>query len=246
MNRRVVVSGGGTGIGRAIAASFARAGDHVTIVGRRADVLEKVAAEHDTGHNAGHGTVTAVAADLTVPADVERVAAGLDSVDVVVNNAGGAAYDGPLSTLEDRAAEWRAELDANVITAALLTTALLPKLTRPGGRIILMSSVAAVRGGGVYGAAKAALHGWAYALATRLGPDGITVNVVAPGYVADTEFFGDRMSPEFHESRVRQTLVGRAGVPDDIAAAVDYLASPAAGYVTGQIIHVNGGSALGR
>lgn len=238
MTRRIVVSGGGTGIGRAIAASFARAGDQVTIVGRRADVLEKVAAEYET--------VTAVAADLTVPADVERVAAALDSVDVVVNNAGGAVYDGPLSTLEDHAAAWRAELDANVLTAALLTTALLPKLTRPGGRVILMSSVAAVRGGGVYGAAKAALHGWAYSLATRLGPEGITVNVVAPGYVAETEFFGDRMSPEFHESRVRQTLVGRGGVPDDIAATVDYLASPAAGYVTGQIIHVNGGSVLGR
>jgi 3-oxoacyl-[acyl-carrier protein] reductase len=238
MSRRIVVSGGGTGIGRAIAVSFARAGDRVTIVGRRADVLEKVAAEYDG--------VTAVAADLTVPADVERVAATLDGVDVVVNNAGGAVYDGPLSTLEDRAAEWRAELDANVLTAALLTTALLPKLTRPGGRVILMSSVAAVRGGGVYGAAKAALHGWAYSLATRLGPEGITVNVVAPGYVAETEFFGDRMSPEFHESRVRQTLVGRGGVPDDIAATVDYLASPAAGYITGQIIHVNGGSVLGR
>jgi 3-oxoacyl-[acyl-carrier protein] reductase len=238
MSRRIVVSGGGTGIGRAIAESFARAGDGVTIVGRRADVLEQVAREH--------ANVTAVPADLTVPADVERLAAGLDGVDVVVNNAGGAVYDGPLSTLEDHAAEWRAELDANVLTAALLTTALLPKLTRPGGRIILMSSVAAVRGGGVYGAAKAALHGWAYALANRLGPDGVTVNVVAPGYVADTEFFGDRMSPAFHESRVRQTLVGRGGVPDDIAATVDYLASPAAGYVTGQIIHVNGGSALGR
>jgi 3-oxoacyl-[acyl-carrier protein] reductase len=106
--------------------------------------------------------------------------------------------------------------------------------------------VAAVRGGGIYGAAKAALHGWAYALAAKLGPDGVTVNVVAPGYVADTEFFGDRMSPEFHESRVRQTLVGRAGAPDDIAATVSYLASESAGYVTGQIIHVNGGSALGR
>ncbi|GIJ67743.1 3-oxoacyl-ACP reductase [Virgisporangium ochraceum] len=232
------MSGGGTGIGRAIAVAFARAGEDVTIVGRRADVLAKVAAEFDT--------VTAVAADLSVPADVERVAATLDSVDVVVNNAGGAVYDGPLSTLEDQAAQWRAELDANVLTAALLTTALMPKLTRPGGRIVFMSSVAAVKGGGVYGAAKAALHGWAYALATRLGPDGITVNVVAPGYVADTEFFGERMSPEFHESRVRQTLVGRGGVPDDIAAAVTYLAAPDAGYITGQVIHVNGGSALGR
>jgi len=110
----------------------------------------------------------------------------------------------------------------------------------------VVSSIAALRGGGSYGAAKAARHGWAYALAGRLGRDGITVNVVAPGYVTGTEFFGDSMSEQRHETLVGQTLVGRPGEPDDIAAAVTYLASPAAGYVCGQILQVNGGSLLGR
>src|SRR4029453_8556248 len=97
-----------------------------------------------------------------------------------------------------------------------------------GGRVILMSSVAAVRGGGAYGAAKAALHGWAYALAAPLGGERATVNVVAPGYVTQTEFFGDSMSPERHDRLVGQTLVGRPGEPADVAAAVTHLPSPPA------------------
>jgi len=113
--------------------------------------------------------------------------------------------------------------------------------------VISISSVAALRGGGgAYSAAKAALHGWSLDLAATLGPDGITVNVVAPGYIASTEFFGDRMTQAGHAARVRQTLVNRAGEPNDVAAAVHYLASPSAGYVTGQILQVNGGSVLGR
>jgi len=88
--------------------------------------------------------------------------------------------------------------------------------------------------------------GWAYHSAQELGPDQITVNVVSPGYVVDTEFFGARMTPEGHQRRVDATLVGRAGEPTEIAAAIRDLASPAAGYVTGQVLGVNGGSVLGR
>jgi 3-oxoacyl-[acyl-carrier protein] reductase len=240
MTRQVVVSGGGTGIGRAIAAAFAGDGDRVVIVGRRAEVLD--GAVREIG-----GDVLAVPADLTVAADVERVAAAVGDVDVIVNNAGGGTSFGPKATLDEHASAWRREFDVNVLTAVLLTTALLPKLRRPGGRIVTISSVAALRGGGgAYSAAKAALHGWSLALAVDLGPDGVTANVVAPGYVADTEFFGPRLSPEGHDARVRQTLVGRAGAPADVAAAVRYLASPGAGYVTGQILQVNGGAVLGR
>lgn len=245
--RLAVVSGGGTGIGAAVARGLVSDGYDVLIVGRRADVL--LAAAERIGAECGRPeAVSALTADLTDPAQLAGVveAVGERAVDAVINNAGG-YLGGDTATLAGTAAWWRANLDANVLTAVLLTEALLPALRRPGGRVILVSSIAAQRGGaGPYSAAKAALHGWAYDLAGRLGPEQITVNVVSPGYVAETEFFGDRMTPEGHAKRVAATLVGRAGHPDDIAAAVRYLVSPDAGYVTGQVLGVNGGSVLGR
>ncbi|SCE91720.1 3-oxoacyl-[acyl-carrier protein] reductase [Micromonospora coriariae] len=246
-SRVAVVSGGGTGIGAAVVRALAGDGYNVLVVGRRADVLTDTAARISAECGRADA-VTAVTADLTDPEQLDRVVAAVDgrTLDVVVNNAGG-YLDGDTGTLAGTAAYWRANLDANVLTAVLLTEALRPALRRPGGRVILVSSIAAQRGGaGPYSAAKAALHGWAYDLAAQLGPEQITVNVVSPGYVADTEFFGDRMTPEGHARRVAATLVGRAGEPADIAEAVRYLASPAAGYVTGQVLGVNGGSVLGR
>lgn len=120
---------------------------------------------------------------------------------MIVNAAGGldrTDEDG----LPGLAAHWLGQLRLNVLTAVLLTRALLDRLRRPGGRVILLSSIAALRGGGdSYSVAKAALHGWAYSLAGELGPEGITVNVVAPGYVADTEFFAGGMTAERGEPR---------------------------------------------
>ncbi|WP_433535830.1 SDR family NAD(P)-dependent oxidoreductase [Micromonospora sp. CA-249363] len=246
-SRLAVVSGGGTGIGAAVAGSLARDGYDVVVVGRRADVLAAAAERIDVDCGRS-GAAIPVAADLTDPEQLDRVLAAVDGrpVDAVVNNAGG-YLGGKTDTLAGTAAHWRANLDANVLTAVLLTEALRPALRRPGGRVILVSSIAAQRGGAdAYAAAKAALHGWAYTLAAQLGPEQVTVNVVSPGYVAETEFFGDRMTPEGYAKRVAETLVKRPGLPDDIAEAVRYLASPAAGYVTGQVLGVNGGSVLGR
>ncbi|WP_034590342.1 SDR family NAD(P)-dependent oxidoreductase [Hamadaea tsunoensis] len=240
MEKLAVVSGGGTGIGAAIATTLATDGYAVLIVGRRPEPLAKVAASHPN--------ITPVVADVADPARVTAVAeaVGEREVDVLVNNAGGFVMSTG-DTLADLATQWRGAYDTNVLTAVLLTEALLPRLRRPGGRVILFSSIAAQRGGGgPYSAAKAALHGWVFDLAAQLGPDGVTANVISPGYIADTEFFGTRMTPEGHASRVGQTLVGRAGRPDDIAAAVSWLAGESGGYVTGQIINVNGGSVLGR
>jgi 3-oxoacyl-[acyl-carrier protein] reductase len=241
MTRLAVVSGGGTGIGRATAGMLAGEGYDVIIVGRRSDVLTD--AVKWIGPQA-----TAVTADLAdpdqIPAVLEAVAGR--AVDVLVNNAG-AYVGGDGSTPAGVATLWRANFDSNVITAVLLTEALRPSLRRPGGRIILTSSIAAQRGGGgPYSAAKAALHGFVFDLATQLGPDGITANVVSPGYVTDSEFFVGRMTDEGHASRVAATLVKRAGEPSDIAEAVRWLAGPGGSYVTGQIINVNGGSVLGR
>ncbi|MEV4706025.1 SDR family oxidoreductase [Actinoplanes sp. NPDC049316] len=241
MARLAVVTGGGTGIGRATAGMLAGEGYDVIIVGRRPEVLTDAAKW--IGPQAT--TVTADCADPEqIPAVVEAV--GGRAVDVLVNNAG--AYvsgdDSTLAGLKDR---WRATFDSNVITAVLMTEALRPLLRRPGGRVILTSSIAAQRGGGgPYSAAKAALHGWVFDLATQFGPDGITANVIAPGYITDSEFFAGRMTEEGHRARVNATLVKRAGEPDDIAEAVRWLVGPGGTFVTGQIINVNGGSVLGR
>ena len=241
MSRLAVVTGGGTGIGRATAGMLAGEGYDVIVVGRRPDVLAD--AVKWIGPQA-----TAVTADCADPEQIPAVveAVGGRAVDVLVNNAG-AYVSGDESTLAALKDRWRATFDSNVITAVLMTEALRPFLRRPGGRIILTSSIAAQRGGGgPYSASKAALHGWVFDLATQLGPEGVTANVIAPGYVTDSEFFTGRMTEEGHRSRVDATLVKRPGRPDDIAETVRWLAGPGGTFVTGQIINVNGGSVLGR
>ncbi|MGI5214409.1 SDR family NAD(P)-dependent oxidoreductase [Plantactinospora sp. CA-290183] len=240
--RDVVVTGGGTGIGRAVAGAFAAAGERVVITGRRTAVLAETAAL--LGPN-----VRAVPFDATDPAQVTAALDALPArVDVLVNNAGGntdigAGHPGDLTGL---AAAWRANLDANVLSAVLVTAALRPRLA-PGGAVISLSSIAAHRGGaGSYGAAKAAVEAWNLTLAEELGRDRITANVIAPGYIAETEFFGTAMTEQRHATLVAQTSTGRAGTPADIAGSVLFLASPAASHLTGQVLHVNGGALAGR
>jgi 3-oxoacyl-[acyl-carrier protein] reductase len=244
MGRHVIVSGGGTGTGRAIAARFADAGDDVLVVGRREEVLAEAAAEINRA--AGRAAVTHAQADLADPDSVERLEPSLpETVDVLVNNAGGLRGGGG-ETLRDVAAAFTAHFEANCLTAALLTELVRRRLRR-GGRIVNTSSIAALRpGGGSYGAAKAALIAWTYSLAAELGPEGITANVVAPGYVTDTEFFGGGMTEERHRVLVEQTMTGRASTPEDVAAAVFFLASPEAAQITGQVLQVNGGALVGR
>jgi 3-oxoacyl-[acyl-carrier protein] reductase len=248
--RVIVVTGGGTGMGRAIARVFAADGEHVVIVGRRDDVLARTAAELHTEAPCQH--VVWRRCDVGQPDDVEDFRSWLARevgpvVDVLVNNAGGVksvADDAPLREAADHAWE---QLGANLVGAYLMVHALLPVLRRPGGRIVNISSIAALRGGGgMYSAAKAGVLGLTYSLAGDLGPDGITVNAVAPGMVLETEFFGARMTEERLRRTIAQTPMRRVGQPEDIAAAVKYLASPEASFVTGEVLHVNGGWLFGR
>ena len=139
---------------------------------------------------------------------------------------------------------WRATFDQNALTAVLLTSGFLPILRRPGGRIVLIGSMASRSGGGTpaYGAVKAMLNSWVLHLTAQYGPDGITANAVLPGYTPDTELFGDGMPQDVHDRIVSRIAAGRAGRSDDIGAAVAYLVSPDAAFVTGQQLEVHGGS----
>lgn len=245
--RLAVVSGGGTGIGRACAAALGSDGHDVVLLGRRADVLAATA--DDLTGRPGCGTVTAARCDVSDPADVtswvESLRSWAGAVDVLVNNAGAPARRaGPDAPLEDVAEAWLAAWRANVLSAVLLTTALAPLLARPGGRVILIGSRAATTGGSTpaYVAAKAALDGWVLSLAAALGPDGITANVVAPGYTEGTELVAGRIPPERHAALLAATAAGRPGQPEEIAAVVRFLAGPGAAYVNGQVLTVDGGA----
>jgi 3-oxoacyl-[acyl-carrier protein] reductase len=239
--RTAVVSGGGTGIGLAVARRLTGRGLAVTVLGRRPDVLA------DAARQAG---ATPVVCDVADPAAVRDALDALpDEVDVLVNNAGGNtdldAPEPPPGDLTALAAAWQDNLRANLISAVLLTAALAPRLAG-GGRVVTLGSIAARTGAGSYGAAKAAVEAWNIDVARELGARGITANVVSPGLTVGTEFFRDRLTEARTARLVAATATGRPGTPDDVAGLIDFLAGPGAGHITGQVLHVNGGAHLGR
>jgi 3-oxoacyl-[acyl-carrier protein] reductase len=238
VDRIVLVTGGSGGIGKAVAARFLAEGDSVIITGRDQQRLA------DTASEIGAKPVTC---DGSNPVQVARLSEEVgDRLDVLVNAAGGNTDfqrdgDGGQS-LEQVSAAWRANLDANLLSAVLTTTAMLGKLS-PGGTIINISSIGAEHASTSYGAAKAALAAWTAGLSAEAGPGGVTANVISPGYIAETGFFRGRLTAERRAQLIGATHTKRAGQPDDVAATAVFLASAGARHVTGQTIHVNGGAA---
>ena len=241
-----LITGGGGGLGSAIARAFADCGAHVALVGRTRSSLESVRADiHSRGRRCA-----VIAQDVTAPGGaqsmVERCIAELGKLTVLVNNVGGIAGDEqPLPAMELTDESWTAQIELNLNSVWRLTKAAVPHMPR-GGVILNMSSIKAFKpagGSGAYGAAKAALNNLTVALSMDLAPR-FRVNAIAPGPVPTEAFKVKRNVTEADYPRVAREWgipLERLGTPDDVASVALLLASPAGSWITGQTIVVAGG-----
>jgi 3-oxoacyl-[acyl-carrier protein] reductase len=237
--RTALVTGASGGIGSAVARQLHAQGARVVLSGRRRAALDEVAAE--LGER-----VLVEPADLADAAAPERLVAAVEAaggLDILVNNAG-LTRDSLALRLKDE--DWQTVLDVNLTAGfRLIRSALRGMLRRRFGRIVNITSIVALTGNpgqANYAAAKAGMIGMSKALAAEVATRGITVNCVAPGFIetAMTEGLGEQQQARL----LQQIPLGRLGSGADVAAAVGYLASAEAAYVTGQTLHVNGGMAM--
>jgi 3-oxoacyl-[acyl-carrier protein] reductase len=244
----VLVTGGSRGIGAAIVHAFAERGDRVAVHCR--DGVSAAEAVRDSLPGSGHVTVRADLADAdAVRSMVDAAADGLGGLDVLVNNAG-IYVDHPVlgTSYEEWQAAWRATLGVNLAGAANVTWCAVRHMAAAGrgGRIVNVGSRGAYRGEPAhpaYGASKAGLHAFGQSLAVALAPHEITVASVAPGYV-QTEMTAGELATAAGDAIRAQSPFNRVATPEEIAAAVVYLASPEAAWSSGAVLDLNGASYL--
>jgi 3-oxoacyl-[acyl-carrier protein] reductase len=245
--RSVLITGASRGIGRAVASQFATAGDRVAIHHRDSAKLAAELAADLPG--TGHAVVQADLADAgAVQAMVDEAVAGLGgSLDILVNNAGVfTAHPITDVSYEDWQRQWQATIGVNLIGAANVTWCAVRHMRERGGRIINVSSRGAFRGepdSPAYGASKAGLNALGQSLAIALAPYRIAVATVAPGFVA-TDMTNEHLKPPRGDEIRAQSPFGRVADPDEIAAAVLYLASAQAEWASGAVLDLNGASYL--
>ncbi len=246
MSRAVLVTGASRGIGRAVAQAFAALGDRVAVHHRDSAALaEEVLATLPGG---GHAIVRADLADAgAVRVMVDAAARDLGGLDVLVNNAGIYLWHAITEvSYEQWQQAWRETLAVNLTGAANVTWCAVQHMKQTGGRIINLTSRGAFRGEPrhpAYGASKAGLNSFGQSMARALAPYGISVASVAPGYV-ETEMAAADLASEHGEEIRRQSPFNRVATPEEIAAAVVYLASAEAQWASGAILDLNGASYL--
>lgn len=241
--RRALVTGAGAadGIGFATARLLAANGHQLAIAATTARIHERAAELRTFG-----ARVTSHIADLTDADQVAELAAAVGPVDVLVNNAGMGTVNAPALQkpfLDLTHAEWLRQMDVTLTTAAHVSRAFLPAMVAQGwGRVVMVSSVTGPivsnPGDSAYSAAKAGMVGLTHALALELAANGVTVNAVAPGWIATGA------STEAEVQAARATPPGRAGTPEEVGAVIAFLASDGAAYVNGATIVVDGGNCL--
>ena len=243
--RTAVVSGGASGIGRAVAHALARGGDDVAVLDVNAAGADAVAAELRALGRAAIGLAGDVPRPDAVTAAAGAVGASLGPVHVLVNSHGIAGC-GTLPSLAE--AEWMRMIDVHLNGTFRTCTAFVGDMLAAGwGRIVNVSSVGGLRGGPMlvhYAAAKAGVVGFTKALAIDLGPKGITVNAIAPGLVDTPMLAASGLSDAVRAAAIAQMPIRRLGTPDDVAAACAFLVSDGASWFTGQVLSPNGGGAL--
>ena len=233
-----LVSGASRGIGAAIADELAAQG--ATVIGTATSEAGAKAIADRLAANGGHGRVVDVSNGESVDALIDSIAKDIGPVSILVNNAG-ITRDNLLMRMKDE--DWQAILDTNLTSVYRTSKAVMRAMMKARkGRIINIASVVGVTGNAGqtnYAAAKAGIIAFSKSLAKEIGSRGITVNVVAPGYIA-TDMTKD-LPEEAKQALMGQIALGRLGDPADIARAVAFLAGSSAAYITGETLHVNGG-----
>ncbi len=238
-----LVTGGGRGIGRAVALKLASEGAQLAVCGRTRTTLEETVAAIEAGDGAARAYVVDVSDSDAVAATCKQVLADCGRVDILVNNAG-VTRDNLLLRMTDE--EWDLVLDTNLKGAYRFTKGISRSMLKQrSGRVINISSIIGLTGNAGqsnYAASKAGLIGFTKSTAKELASRGITVNAIAPGFIVTD--MTDELGSEARETLTGHIPLGRLGTVEDIANAVLYLASDLAGYVTGEVLTVDGGLAM--